>query len=165
VKVSLIWAQAANGCIGHEGSIPWRLPEDLKLFRSLTMDQTVLMGRATWDSLPAAFRPLPGRLNLVMTRAPDWTAPGAVAVGSIDAALAVAEGEVWVIGGEQIYRVAMRYAHRLVVTELDTAYDGDTFAPTIDASWTLTTRDPAAGWHTSSTGLSYRVTTYERDLG
>jgi len=165
VTTSLIWAQAANGCIGHEGSIPWRLPEDLKLFRSLTMGQTVLMGRATWDSLPEAFRPLPRRQNLVMTRASDWTAPGAVAVGSIDAALAAADSEVWVIGGEQIYRAAMPYAHRLVVTELDTAYVGDTFAPAIDASWTVTTRDPADGWHSSTGGLRYRVTTYERDLG
>jgi dihydrofolate reductase len=165
VKVSLIWAQSSNGVIGHDGSIPWRLPEDLKLFRSLTMGSTVLMGRATWDSLPDAFRPLPGRRNLVMTRRPDLTAPGAVAVGSVDDAFAAAQGEVWVIGGEQIYRAAMPYAHRLVVTELETAYDGDTFAPAIDASWTVTARDPADGWHTSTSGLRYRVTTHVRDLG
>src|ERR1700722_14341999 len=97
--VSLIWAQASNGVIGNAGAIPWRLPEDMAMFRSLTMGSTVLMGRATWDSLPARARPLEGRCNLVLTRQPGWSAPGAFSVASVATAVEQADGELWVIGG------------------------------------------------------------------
>jgi dihydrofolate reductase len=164
VKVSLIWAQAANGVIGDGGSIPWRLPEDLKRFRSLTMGATVLMGRLTWDSLPSAAKPLAGRRNIVMTRQWGWSAPGAIAVTTLEDGFEAADGEVWVIGGAQIYAAAMPYAHRLVATELEASYDGDTFAPRLDETWTVAEREPADGWSESAAGLRYRVTTYERKL-
>jgi dihydrofolate reductase len=160
--ISLIWAQAANGVIGNEGGIPWRLPEDLKLFRSLTTGSTVLMGRATWDSLPASFRPLPDRRNLVLTRQADWSATGAIRVASITDALAEARGELWVIGGAQVYRAAMPLAQRLVVTELEAAFAGDTVAPSLEPTWLVQQREPDSGWSESTTGLRYRVTTYER---
>jgi dihydrofolate reductase len=160
--ISLIWAQAANGVIGHEGALPWRLPEDLKLFRSLTVGATVLMGRATWDSLPDNFRPLPDRRNLVLTRQPDWAADGALRVASIGEAVSRASDDLWVIGGAQAYAAAMPAATQLVVTNLESDFEGDTHAPTIDAAWTLVGREPGTGWSQSTTGLRYRVTTYER---
>ena len=76
MTVGLVWAQAANGVIGDRGTLPWHLPEDLARFKALTMGATVVMGRATWDSLPASVRPLPGRRNVVLTRRPDWRQPG-----------------------------------------------------------------------------------------
>jgi dihydrofolate reductase len=164
VSVSLIWAQAANAVIGHDGALPWRLPEDMAQFRALTMGATVLMGRATWDSLPVKAKPLVGRRNVVMTRQWGWTAPGVIAVASLEQGLDAADGDVWVIGGAQVYAAAMPFAHRLVITELEAAYDGDTLAPTLDASWRVVGREPATGWSESTTGLRYRVTTHEREL-
>jgi dihydrofolate reductase len=160
--VSLIWAQAANGVIGKDGTLPWRLPEDLVRFRALTIGSTVLMGRATWDSLPDKARPLVDRRNLVLTTQTDWSAPGAIRVGSIQAGIAQAEGSLWVIGGLRVYQAAFPFAKRLVITELEQSFDGDTHAPTIDADWIVQHREPAADWATSSTGLRYRVFTYER---
>jgi dihydrofolate reductase len=162
VKISLIWAQAADRVIGNAGAIPWRLPEDMAMFRSLTMGSTVVMGRVTWESLPPRFRPLEGRRNLVLTRRSDWAEPGAVAVPSLDAAIEAADGPLWVIGGSQVYADALRVASSVVMTEVDASYDGDTFAPVLDESWTVATREPTAGWSTSTTGIRYRVTTYVR---
>jgi dihydrofolate reductase len=158
--ISLIWAQARGGVIGNAGSIPWRLPEDMAMFRALTIGSTVLMGRVTWDSLPPRFRPLAGRRNLVLTRRPDWAADGAIAVGSFQAALDQVEGPLWVIGGSQVYADALPFASSIVMTEVDADYDGDTFAPTVDDLWIVSSRDPAVGWSTSTAGLRYRVTRY-----
>jgi dihydrofolate reductase len=162
MTVALIWAQAANGVIGRDGEIPWHLPEDMKHFRSVTTGSTVVMGRVTWDSLPTRFRPLPDRRNLVLTRRPDWSAPGATRVADVEHAVREAAGDLWVIGGGQVYDAALPYADRLVVTELESSYDGDTFAPAIDPRWQVTSRDPADGWAQSTTGSRYVVTTYER---
>jgi dihydrofolate reductase len=161
--VSLIWAQAANGVIGKDGTLPWRLPEDMVRFRALTIGSTVLMGRATWDSLPDKARPLVDRRNLVLTAQQGWSARGAIRVASIEAGIAQAEGALWVIGGSRVYQAALPFAKRVVVTELEESFDGDTYAPTLDAGWSVLGREPAADWATSSTGLRYRVITYERD--
>jgi dihydrofolate reductase len=160
--LTLIWAQDANGDIGKDGTLPWHLPEDMARFRELTMGATVVMGRITWESLPERFRPLPGRRNLVLTRSPEWAAEGAERVASLEAAVELAGAELWVIGGGQVYSAAMPHADRLVVTELATAFDGDTAAPQVDGSWAVADRQPQQGWNASSTGLLYRVTTYTR---
>jgi dihydrofolate reductase len=161
--VSLIWAQAANRVIGNGGTIPWRLPEDLLRFRELTMGSTVLMGRATWGSLPAKVRPLPGRRNLVLSRQPDWAAPGATRVDSVPAAISAADGTLWVIGGAAVYAAALPYADRIVRTDLEATFDGDTYAPELDAGWHATSSEPADGWSTAGNGLRYRVVTFERE--
>jgi dihydrofolate reductase len=163
--ISLIWAQAANGVIGNAGGLPWHLPEDLERFRALTTGSTVLMGRVTWDSLPPRFRPLPDRRNLVLTRQRDWAADGGTPVGSVDAAIDTAEGDLWVIGGSQVYDAALPVADRVVITELEAVFDGDTYAPKLDATWSPVTCDPEQGWSESSVGLRYRVTDYLRQLG
>lgn len=129
--VSLIAAVARNGVIGHGNDLVWRLPEDQKHFRSVTMGAPVIMGRATWDSLPDRFRPLPGRRNLVLTRQPGWQAPGAEIAASLDEALArVADApRVFVIGGAQVYAQALPRADELVLTEIEHDFDGDTRFP------------------------------------
>jgi len=160
VSVALIWAQAANGVIGDRGRLPWPLPEDLARFRTLTLGATVVMGRLTWQSLPERVRPLPGRCNVVLTRQPSFTAPGAVVAGSLGAALADTSGDVWIIGGASVYRAGLAYADRVVVTELAQEFCGDTHASYLGGEWVATGRDPQTGWHRSRSGLDYRVVTY-----
>ena len=161
MTISLIWAQARNRVIGANGAIPWRLPEDMANFKALTMGSTVIMGRATWDSLPERFRPLPGRRNIVLTRRPDWAADGVEVASSLDQALAAA-GDIWVIGGAAVYAAAIPRAERIVLTEIDASYDGDTFAPELGPSWRRVSVDPEAGWNTSTSGLEYRISVYEK---
>ncbi|MCW2688012.1 MAG: dihydrofolate reductase [Mycobacterium sp.] len=159
--VSLIWAQSPSGVIGRGGGIPWRLPEDLVRFKELTVGHTVLMGRLTWESLPTKFRPLPGRRNVVLTRDAGYQADGAEVVTDLDDALKAADGELWVIGGGQIYVAALPHATGCEVTEVDVSLpreDGDVIAPVLDDSWITDDAD----WRTSRTGLRYRFSTYSR---
>ena len=157
--VGLIWAQSASGVIGRAGNIPWRLPEDMSRFRNLTMGHTVVMGRRTWESLPARVRPLPGRRNVVLSKQTDYTADGAEVLGSLEQALT--EPETWVIGGEQIYLLALPLATRCEVTEVDIDLrrdDDDALAPVLDEGWLGATGE----WQVSRTGLRYRFHTYRR---
>jgi dihydrofolate reductase len=162
VTLGLVWAQARGGVIGADGGLPWHLPEDLARFRALTTGSTVVMGRATWESLPDAFRPLPGRRNVVLSRRPGFLAPGATVASSLEQALAGVAGDVWVIGGASVYRSALPLADLAVVTEIDAAYDGDTLAPEPGPDWAPVEREPAEGWLESRTGLRYRVTRLAR---
>jgi dihydrofolate reductase len=159
--VALVWAQADGGVIGVDGGLPWHLPEDLALFRRLTTGSTVVMGRRTWESLPERFRPLPDRTNVVLTTDPSWTAEGARRAGSVGEVLA-GDGDLWVIGGGRVYAAFLPHAHRVVVTEVDTRVDGDTWAPALGPEWQRVSRDPARGWSTSRTGLRYAVSEYRR---
>lgn len=163
MTVGVVWAQSRGGVIGAEGALPWDLPEDLARFRVLTLGSTVVMGRLTWQSLPAGVRPLPGRRNVVLTRTPGFGAEGAEVAHSLPEALALATGDVWVIGGGAVLAEALPYAQRAVVTEVDLDVAGDTWAPALDAGWRLAARDPGLGWHLSAAGLGYRVTSYRRD--
>ena len=159
MTIGLVWAQAANGVIGVDGGLPWELPEDLARFKKLTLGSTVVMGRATWDSLPPSVRPLPGRRNVVLTRQPDWHAPGAAVARSLAEALDQ-PGDVWVIGGASVYREALPLADVVVVTELARAFDGDTRAPELGPAWRVRDREPAAGWLPSRNGWDHRIVTY-----
>jgi dihydrofolate reductase len=161
--VGLVWAQSTSGIIGRGGDIPWRVPEDLARFKQVTMGHTVIMGRRTWESLPAAVRPLPGRKNVVLSRRSDFVADGAQVVGSLEAALADCEGEpeAWVIGGEQVYLLALPHATRCEVTEVDVDLrrdDDDALAPVLDDAWLGETGE----WQVSRTGLRYRLHSYRR---
>lgn len=158
----MIWAQARGGVIGADGALPWHLPEDLALFRRVTTGSTVVMGRRTWESLPERFRPLPGRRNVVLTSDPAWSAEGATVAHSVQQVLDEHE-TCWVIGGGAVYAEFLPHAARLVVTDVDVDVAGDTWAPAIDAGWTVTARTPESGWSTSeSAGLRYAVCEYER---
>jgi dihydrofolate reductase len=158
--IGLVWAQAANGVIGRDGTLPWRLPEDLAHFKALTLGTTVIMGRLTWESLPPKMRPLPGRRNIVLTRHTDADFEGAEVAHTLEEALAMSETDVWVMGGAQVYAAALPLAERLVVTELAKLVDGDAYAPVIDDAWQRTEFDET--WRQSGNGLDFRITTYER---
>jgi dihydrofolate reductase len=154
MALNLFFARARNGVIGHNNTLPWHLPEDLAHFKATTLGQPVIMGRKTWDSLPVKFRPLPGRMNIVVTRQTDWHSDGAHVVHSVDEALQACptDAQPWVIGGAELYRLAMPLATRVVVTEIDAEYEGDAFAPELDASWheaSRTTHVAASGLHFS----------------
>ncbi|WP_193314982.1 dihydrofolate reductase [Georgenia thermotolerans] len=161
--LGMIWAQAHDRVIGADGGMPWHLPEDLAHFKRTTSGSAVVMGRATWDALDPRFRPLPGRRNVVLTRQERFAAEGADVVGSLEEALRLAGDDGWVIGGGQILVEALPRADRLVVTDIDLAVDGDARAPAIDDTvWEIESADPDRGWHTSRTGLRYRITAYRR---
>jgi dihydrofolate reductase len=131
--ITLVAAVADNGVIGAEGRMPWHLPADLAHFKRLTLGKPVLMGRLTWESIG---KPLPGRINLVMTRAPDWQAPGAVRVASLEQALLRARDalapELMVIGGAEIYRLALPRARRIHLTRVHAEPWGDALFPELD---------------------------------
>ncbi|MEU4556818.1 dihydrofolate reductase [Actinoplanes sp. NPDC023936] len=156
MSVHMIWAQARNGVIGAAGDIPWRLPGEQRLFKERTMGSTVVMGRATWDSLPERFRPLPGRRNVVLTRDPGWKAEGAVVTHS---PADITEDDFWVIGGGGIYAAFLPRAGHVVRTTIDFDAEGDTFAPALGPEWVVSS---STGWITAETGHRYRIDDLER---
>ena len=160
MPLHLIFARAANGVIGRDGGLPWHLPEDLAHFKRTTLGQPVIMGRKTWDSLPPRFRPLPGRLNIVVTRQPGWAADGALRAGSLAEAQALcpAVSDAWVIGGAELYAQAEPLARTAVVTEIHQAFDGDAMAPVFGPGWTETARED----HVAASGLRFSFVTYHR---
>jgi dihydrofolate reductase len=158
MRVYLVAAVAANGVIGANGKLPWHLPEDLKHFKALTLGHPVIMGRKTWESLG---KPLPGRENIVVTRAPGYDAPGASVASSLESALAFCAGEpvAFVIGGGELYADALPLAQGLVLTEIQRDYAGDARFPAIDrAQWHETQRKPQTG----ADGLRFDFVLYER---
>jgi dihydrofolate reductase len=158
MKLHLIYARARNGTIGKDGQMPWHLPEDLAHFKRVTLGQPVIMGRKTWDSLPARFRPLPGRVNIVITRQADWQAEGAWRATSIEDAMRLcgAAPDAWIMGGAEIYRQAEPLASTAVVTEIDADFEGDAFAPTLSPAWQETARES----HVAASGLAFSFVTY-----
>jgi dihydrofolate reductase len=157
----MIWAQAADGVIGADGALPWHLPEDLRLFKALTLGSTVVMGRRTWESLPARVRPLPGRRNVVLSSTLDPARAGVPVARSVDDVLALPD-DLWVIGGGGVYAALLPHADEAVVTEVDAQLPGDTWAPTLDPGWVLGAREPGAGWAESTGGLRFRVSQWCR---
>ena len=144
-NVTMIAAVGRNGVIGDGLTMPWHLPEDLRFFKRTTMGHPMVMGRRTYDSMGT----LPGRRSIVVTRQRDWTAPGVEVTHSLPEALAlVADAhEVFVVGGGEIYRQAMPYADRLLVTEVDRSPEGSVTFPAIDPEvWAETARDEQPGF-------------------
>ena len=156
----LIYARARNGVIGHQGQMPWHLPEDLAHFKRTTLGAPVIMGRKTWDSLPQKFRPLPGRTNVVITRQRDWTAPGAIVAHSLGDAIVQcgAVDTIWVMGGANVYAQALPLAYQVVVTEIDADFEGDAYAPILGEQFQPVEREA----HVSSQGLPFAFVTYVR---
>lgn len=156
-SVILVAAVAANGVIGARGGLPWRLPEDLRHFKALTLGHPVIMGRRTWESLGKA---LPGRENIVLTRSTGFEAPGAHVAASLDAALALCTGApaAFVIGGAQLYAEALPRADALELTEIHRDYPGDTRFPAFGrAEWREVERRPQ-----TTDGLRFDFVRYER---
>ncbi|MCX7179696.1 MAG: dihydrofolate reductase [Proteobacteria bacterium] len=158
-RITLIAAVARNRVIGQNNAMPWRLPEDLKRFKALTLGHPVIMGRKTWDSLG---RPLPGRLNIVISRSAKLAVPGAQRVdslpGALSAAAASGANEAYVIGGAEIYQQALPLADCLQLTEIDRDFAGDAFFPEFAAAdWRETRRES----HHAEAGFDYAFVTYE----
>ena len=160
MNINMIFARSANGVIGNNNALPWHLPEDLAHFKKLTLGCPVIMGRKTWDSLPARFRPLPGRANVVITRQVDWQAEGAQTASNLQSALALcqASSNVWIIGGAQIYAQAEPLSQRVEVTEIAQHFAGDAYAPELGPDWLESTREQ----HVSLSGLAFSFVTYLR---
>lgn len=158
--LTLIAAVARNRVIGIDNRLPWRLPADLKRFKALTLGNTVIMGRKTWESLPDSYRPLPGRHNIVITRDPDYHAEGATVAHSLPAALsAVRSGDAFVIGGAELYATVLSQADCLQMTEIDADFEGDTFFPVIDPQqW----RESSRQSHRDEAGFDYAFVSYLR---
>ncbi|MEU4608169.1 dihydrofolate reductase [Kribbella sp. NPDC023972] len=149
MSIILIAAVGANGVIGRDNDLPWRIREDLQRFKQLTLGHTLVMGRKTYDSIG---RPLPGRRTVVVTRQPDWSADGVEAVHTLEEALEY-DGHLYVAGGGEIYRQALPYADRLELTEVAHSPAGDVTFPTLTPqAWTETARHPRDGF----TFVSYR---------
>jgi dihydrofolate reductase len=154
--IALVVAHSANRVIGRDGDLPWHLPGDLARFKALTTGHTVVMGRRTYESLPEAFRPLPGRRNVVLTSDPGYRAEGAEVVTDLAAALA---GDCFVIGGGGVYAQALPHAHRVYATELEADVDGDTYFPVLPAGeWRCVERSELVVEH----GHGYRFTVHDR---
>ncbi len=162
MRLHLVFARAANGVIGNQGTLPWHLPEDLAHFKRLTLGCPVIMGRKTWDSLPPRFRPLPGRLNVVISRQSDCQAEGAVVAHSLQAAmdLCAAYPQAWVIGGAQIYAQALPLACSAEITEIALDVAGDAYAPSFGPEWVETRRQS----HVAANGLAYSFVTLSRQV-
>ncbi len=166
-RINLVAALARNRVIGRRNELPWRLPEDLRRFKALTLGHPVIMGRRTHESILAAVgRPLPGRLNIIVTRSPDYAAPACIVAASLEAAYAAAgpATEVFVIGGAEIYRAALPGAHRLHLTEIDADFDGDVWFPDLPpGAWREVARESRPPGTEFAHGHAFVV--YERVTG
>ncbi|TND07462.1 MAG: dihydrofolate reductase [Bacteroidetes bacterium] len=142
MKISAIVAAAENNVIGKDNRLIWRLPADMKFFKEKTTGHCVVTGRKNYESIPDKFRPLPDRTNIVVTRQPNYNAPGATVVNSIEAAVAFAkaqgETELFIIGGGEIYRQFMPLYDNIYLTRVHATFEGDAFFPDLDtAAWQL----------------------------
>ena len=156
--LTLVVAIDAQRGIGVDNQLPWHLPADLAHFKRVTLGKPIVMGRKTFDSIG---RPLPGRRNIVITRNPDWSHPGVEVAASLEAAIALLQGEpASIIGGAQVFAEAMGVATRMIVTEIDQVFRCDTFFPPIDpAMWVETARETHAP---EGEAVGYAFVTYER---
>lgn len=161
-RLAIIVATAAGGVIGKDNALPWRLPEDLRYFKSVTMGKPVIMGRKTWESIG---RPLPGRANIVLSSRTDLKLPGVTVVDSLERAIEEAgkhgqpTDEAMIIGGERLYRQALDRVSRIYLTSIALEVAGDAFFPEIDSNqW----QRQDVGGGTSSSGLEYRFRIYDR---
>ena len=158
--ISIIAAMARNRVIGADNAIPWHLPGELKLFKSITMGHHIIMGRNTWESVG---RLLPGRITVIVTRRAGYDVPGAIVAASFDDAIAACAGddEIFVIGGAQLYAAALPRADRVYLTTVDAEVAGDTYMPQFDlAQWRE--RSSKAFARDAKNPYDYRLTVYDR---
>jgi dihydrofolate reductase len=170
-SLNVIFAMSKNGVIGDQDTIPWCIPEDLKMFSNLTNGKIVVMGRETWVSLPPRYRPLPNRRNIVLSATPGYTAEGAEVFDSFEKVLELSEkhpGEVWVIGGKKPIELAMPHAQRLVLTYIQKDYTGDRKAPDIFIGDSITPKDGVFSHvlmdQHASNGIKYKVFNFHRRI-
>lgn len=135
--VSLIVAKSKNNVIGNKGKLPWNISEDLKRFKELTTDNVVIMGRKTYESLPKKSKPLPNRINIIISRDENYTVPNCLVFNDIKTAIRKAgtNKEVFIIGGGEIYKEGLNYADKLYITEVENDVVGDTYFPELSENW------------------------------
>lgn len=158
--ISIIVAASENNVIGRQGDLPWRLSDDLKRFKAITMGKPIVMGRKTWESIG---RPLPGRQNIVITRRDGYAAEGCDVVGSVQEAVTAAADaeEIMVIGGSEIYGLFLPVTERLYLTRVHADVEGDVFLPVIDAKdWRLVSNERHTADENNEFDFSFRR--YER---
>ena len=166
--IALVVARGRNGVIGRDGDLPWRLRSDLQRFKAITIGKPCLMGRKTWESLP--LRPLPGRLNLILTRdlsyGEDGQAKGAVVCASLDEAIEIARetaeddgvDEICVIGGTALFEAALPRARRLYITEVEAEPEGDAVFPALDeTAWVEVSSERRAAGEKDDHAFTFRV--------
>ncbi len=159
--ISLVYAVSENGVIGKEGGLPWHVPSDLKHFKAVTFGKPIIMGRKTWDSLPR--KPLPGRMNIVMTRDENFAPPDAFVAGDVKSALAFAQDavETCVIGGAEVLKAFMPLAQRVYLTRILATVVGDVMIPALDISvWKELSR--SAVQRAEGDSASYETLVFER---
>ena len=163
-QLVLVVARARNGVIGRDGDLPWRLRSDLKRFKAITLGKPCIMGRKTWESLP--LKPLPGRLNLVLSRDESFTARGAVVCTTLDEAVEIARdtaeedgvGEICVIGGVTLFETALPRARRVYLTEVEAEPVGDVLFPAFDeAAWVEVSSEAHRAGEKDEHGFVFRV--------
>ncbi|MBN8702025.1 MAG: dihydrofolate reductase [Bacteroidetes bacterium] len=139
MKISLIAAIATNNAIGKDNNLLWHLPADMKIFKEKTTGHCIVTGRKNYESIPEKFRPLPNRTNIVITRNPNYNAPGAIVASSVQEAIEIAkqkgESELFIIGGAEIYKQTIDIADTLYITHVDGTFEADAFFPEITSSW------------------------------
>lgn len=162
VVISIIVAMGRTRAIGKDNALLWRIPDDLKRFKALTLGHPVIMGRKTWESLPERFRPLPGRTNIVVTRQDGYDAAGAVVAHSLEEARAAARAagsdEIFIIGGAQLYAEALPTADRLYLTRVEDDTEGDAYFAAYEGEFTKKISEEAREWE----GLRYAWLDLER---
>ncbi len=157
--ISMIWAMGKDNALGCKNRMPWYLPADFAYFKKVTMGKPVIMGRKTFESIG---KPLPGRVNVVITRSPDFKPEGCITVDTIEKAKAYAEDkEAFIIGGAEIYKAFLPIADKLYITEINHTFEADTFFPEIDYSrWKLVSREQ--GPRDVKNPFDYEFLVYER---
>ena len=146
--VSLIVAKSKNNVIGNKGKLPWNISEDLNRFKELTTDNVVIMGRKTYESLPKKSKPLPNRINIIISRDENYTVPNCLVFNDIKTAIRKAgtNKEVFIIGGEQVYKEGLRYTDKIYVTEVDGEFKGDAYFPILNKTWKEVKREEKKGY-------------------
>lgn len=146
--VSLIVAKSENNVIGKDGKIPWYIPEDLKRFKKLTTNNVVIMGRKTYESLPEEYKPLPNRLNIIISRLINYSPKNCIVSNSLEAAIKKAgtNKEIFIIGGSEIYEESLKYVSKIYMTEVLGDFDGDTYFPKLGHGWVEVKKEEKEGY-------------------
>lgn len=163
MRVSLIVAVSENGVIGKDNDLIWHLPKDMKFFKDSTQGHHVIMGRKNFESIPHKFRPLPNRTNIIVTRQSGYVAEDCIVVNSIEDSLKIAEkngdDEPFIIGGGQIYKVALEnnLVNRVYLTRIHHSFDGDTFFPNLSEDWKIIEREDCVADEKNKYNYSFLV--------
>ncbi len=146
--VSLIVAKSKNNIIGDKGKIPWHIPNDLKRFKKITTGNVVIMGRKTFESLPKEYRPLPNRVNIILSKDKSYKVSCCMVFNSLKKAIRKAgiDKEVFIIGGGEIYKESLKYVDKIYLTEVDGDFEGDTYFPSLNKNWEEVNREEKEGY-------------------